>query len=86
VVNVPPPPDDYPEAIERVLVALLERGPGAGTIALELIADPRRELPKRPSVPRALQAEVFQADRFQPLLRRQGHLDRDHGASRWHLP
>ena len=62
--TVPPPEDDYPRTIERVIVAVLDQGVGAGAAELEPIAYTRREIAKRPGLSRTLQAEIYRRDRF----------------------
>jgi 5-methylcytosine-specific restriction endonuclease McrA len=65
MLKVPPPPDRYPEQIESVIAALLDRGRDAGANVLEEIAYPRREIEQRPRLRRREIAEVFRDDRFQ---------------------
>lgn len=62
--SIPPPDDNYPEVIEQVIEAVLHHGADAGRSALEPIAYARQEISKRPGLSRAIQAEVFQRDRF----------------------
>ena len=59
-----PQDDSYPETIEQAIRALLSDGVGAGRAVLAAIAYPRRELSRRPSVPRALAARIFLRDHF----------------------
>lgn len=61
---VPPPQDDYPEALERVIRAAIEHGLKAGARALAPIAYARHEVTRRPGLGRAMQGQVFQRDRF----------------------
>lgn len=59
-----PQADDYPKHIERAIRAFLSEGEGAGRQALAPIAYPRREMPRRRSVPRHMRGEIFQRDNF----------------------
>lgn len=59
-----PQSDDYPTVIEGAIRALLENGQDAGRRRLIAIAYPIQELPKRPSLGRALMARVYLRDSF----------------------
>lgn len=61
---VPPPEDDYPAQLEKVIRALLDEGRAAGAAALKPIAYERQEIAKRPGLSRSIQGKVFQRDRF----------------------
>jgi HNH endonuclease len=63
-MRVPPPADDYPDAIEMAIGALFEKGRPAGARALAAIAFPPREIERRPSLSKRLQARIMCRDRF----------------------
>jgi hypothetical protein len=64
MVSIPPPDDDYPAAIQKVIEAVLERGKDEGAKALREIAYPRRAIANRPALTREIQGRVFRRDRF----------------------
>ena len=59
-----PQTDDFPDHLEATLRAPVNEGRAAGATALLPIAYPRRDIPKRPTLSRALRCEVFRRDRF----------------------
>lgn len=61
---VPPPTDEYPQVLAEVIMAMLTDGVEAGAKALAQIAYPRRSIPKRPTLSRAVQGRVFRRDHF----------------------
>src|SRR5919109_4855730 len=62
--SIPPPQDNYPEVIERVVRAVIRDGIEAGAEALRPIAYQRQELAKRPGLPRTTLGQVFRRDSF----------------------
>lgn len=59
-----PQDDAYPQVIEAALKALLDRGRDAGRDALEPIAYPKREIKRRPALPKAKTARIYRRDHF----------------------
>jgi 5-methylcytosine-specific restriction endonuclease McrA len=61
---VRPQDDSYPEAVQAVLAATCSGGLDAGAEALEAIAYPPRDMPRRPTLPRRTVVQVLHRDRF----------------------
>jgi len=59
-----PPGDTYPEALEEILQAIVDRGVEAGREVIEGIAYTRQSVEKRPSLSRRSQGEIFRRDHF----------------------
>jgi hypothetical protein len=61
---IPPPADDYPDVLARVIDAVIEEGVAAGREVVVPIGYEVRAIPKRPSLSRAVLGRVYQRDRF----------------------
>lgn len=59
-----PQTDDYDVHIAEAVKVLLTSGPEAGRTALEPIAYPPRELPRRPTLTRAQAGRIYVRDHF----------------------
>lgn len=61
---IPPPADDYPDVLAKVIDAVIDDGVVAGHDALAPIAYERRQVAKRPGLTRTIQGAIYRRDRF----------------------
>jgi hypothetical protein len=60
----PPPADDYPDVLAKVIDAVVDEGVAAGREVVAPIGFEVRVVPKRPGLSRAVQGAAYRRDRF----------------------